>query len=42
MLQELEEGVMQFSVNKDESGPNKEITLLKDWEARFQLVQVHR
>lgn len=40
MLQELEQGVMQFAVNKGQSNPTQEMMLLKSWEARFQLVQV--
>ena len=41
MLQELEEGITQFVVNKHQSIPTQEMTFLKNWEARFQLVQVH-
>ena len=39
MLQELEEGVMHFIVNKESVSPGEE-TFIKNWEARFQLLQV--
>ncbi|XP_064394848.1 serine/threonine-protein kinase ATR-like [Halichondria panicea] len=38
MLQELEEGVMHFIVNKDSVSPGEEM-FIKNWEARFQLLQ---
>ena len=40
MLQELEGGVMHFVVNKSNVSSSQEEIFMKNWEARFQLVQV--
>ncbi len=40
MLQELEDGVMHFIVNKKTVSHSEEESFMKNWEARFQLLQV--
>jgi len=39
MLQELEDGVMHFIVNKSTENQEAQTVFLRNWETRFQLVQ---
>ncbi len=42
MLQELEEGVMHFVVNKNEVIFSEKQEFFRNWETRFQLIQVRK
>lgn len=42
MLQELEEGVMHFIINKKSVSLSENKELMKNWDVRFQLIQVRQ